>query len=373
MSSSATQTAILEARDLRIKRNGRITLDVPHFAVFKGETLAIVGPNGAGKSTLLLALALLIKPNTGSIKVAGEIANSSNNLALRRRMAVVFQEPLLLDTSIADNVATGLRLRGVKGSEIRPRVSAWLNRFGITQLENRSAREISGGEAQRASLARGFALEPEVILLDEPFSALDAPTRADLTTDLSAVQRETGTTMIIVTHDLNEALSLGDRVAVMIDGYVRQIGLTDQVFGAPEDPEVAAFIGVDTIAPGIVVSNTNGLAQVKVGACPVEVVSAMPAGTAVFLALRPEDVSLHPHTSQVESNMHNILAGTIVSITPRGGQAQITIDCGFRLTATVTRRSVMEMSLSEGTPIIASFKATSAHLIPRDKKAARLT
>ena len=173
-------------------------------------------------------------------------------------MAVVFQEALLLDTSVAENVATGLKLRGVARAERERRVSTWLERFGIAHLARRSARSLSGGEAQRVSLARAFALDPEALLLDEPFSALDAPTRAAVTADLMAVVRSTQTTTVMVTHDLDEALALGDRVGVLIGGQLRQIGPPEEVFATPADAEVAGFVGVETIVSGVVVAQDEG-------------------------------------------------------------------------------------------------------------------
>jgi tungstate transport system ATP-binding protein len=332
-----------------------------------GEIVALIGPNGAGKSTLLLILALLRRPDAGEVRIDGEQATPANELRLRRRMAVVFQEPLLLDTTVERNVATGLELRGVRSSERRRRAAAWLERFGIAHLAGRSARLLSGGEAQRTSLARAFALEPEVIFLDEPFSALDAPTRSAITQDLLAVLRSTGTTAVLVTHDRDEALAFGDRVGVVIHGELRQIGPPAEVFGAPSDPEVAEFVGIETIASGTVVAQEDGLAQVRVGERVVEVVSPLGAGTPVLLCLRPEDVTLQPWVEgQLSpSSARNRLAGRVVGTGAWASQVRVVVDCGFPLTAAITRRSAAELGIGQGLPVLASFKATSAHLIRR--------
>lgn len=343
-------------------------LVVPSLEVRRGETLAVMGPNGAGKSTLLLVLALLLQPTSGRIGVAGETATPTNALALRRRMAVVFQEPLLLDTTVARNVATGLELRGVPRKERERRVAEWLERFGIADLARRSARSLSGGEAQRTSLARAFALGPEVLLLDEPFSALDAPTRSAITQDLLGVLRATRMTTVLVTHDRDEALEFGDRVGVLVRGELRQVGPPAEVFGTPADAEVASFVGVETIAPGTVVAQDEGLARVRVGGSLVEVDSPLDAGTPVLLCLRPEDVTLYPRTAGgpvPRGSARNQLVGTVTAVNPWGAQVRVTLDCGFALTAVVTRRSAAELGISERAPVIASFKATSAHLIPR--------
>ncbi len=200
----------LQATGLVVRLGGRTVLEVPSLAVERGEVLAIIGPNGSGKSTLLQALALLAPLTSGKLCFEGESVHRGSDLvALRRRMAVVFQEPLLLNMSLRENVTLGLRLRGLPQSQVACRADFWLQRFGIDSLATRHARALSGGEAQRASLARAFALEPEVLFLDEPFAALDAPTRAELIESLVAVLRETGVTTVFVTHDRNEALALG--------------------------------------------------------------------------------------------------------------------------------------------------------------------
>jgi tungstate transport system ATP-binding protein len=163
-------------------------------------------------------------------------------LEYRRRMSLVFQLPLLLDMSVADNVALGLRFRGVPRAEVSKRVRTWLERLGIQSLARRRAAEISGGEAQRVSLARAFVLEPELLLLDEPFPALDPPARQRLLRDLAVLLRSDHMTAIFVTHNLQEAARLSDRVAVVVEGKLRQIGAATQIKARPADKQVAAFL-----------------------------------------------------------------------------------------------------------------------------------
>jgi tungstate transport system ATP-binding protein len=235
--------ALLELHGLRVLRDRRPVLEIEHLAVESGEVLAVVGPNGAGKSSLLLALARLLKPERGEIRFDGRPAGDLSDLAYRRRIGLVLQEPLLLDTSVFENVAAGLRFRRLPKDEIARRVETWLGRLGIAVLRRRPAARLSGGEAQRVSLARAFALQPQLLLLDEPFSSLDAPTRARLLDDLGALLSETGTTTVLITHDLKEAARLAGRVAVLLDGRLRQVGTPEEVFAAPADAEVAAFLG----------------------------------------------------------------------------------------------------------------------------------
>jgi molybdopterin-binding protein len=356
----------LSLRDVRVRRGKAELVKVPHLDVLEREVLVVVGPNGAGKSILLETLALLQRPTQGRALFEGQPVNG-RELALRRRMAVVFQDPLLLRRSVADNVAMGLRLRGVPGSIRRDKAAFWMDHFGIAHLAKRSALTISGGEAQRANLARAFALDPEVLLLDEPFSALDQPTREELLDDLSDALRDTGVTTVFVTHDRAEALRLGDRVAVMMGGHIRQVGTAAEVFAAPVDEDVAAFVGVETIVGGQVQSVTDGLATIGVGGATVQaLVPGLDSGGEVLVCLRPEDVVLEPGgLDRHPTSARNHLPGTVRRVTTLGGQVRVVLDCGFTLVALITKQSLEEMGLKVGDQVVASFKATAVHVIPR--------
>lgn len=222
---------MIEAKDLRLSINGRDIYEVEGLRLNRGEVLALVGPNGAGKTSLLLTLAQLQRPTAGTIRFNGETAHG-NLLALRRRMAVVFQEAMLLNTTIQGNITTALRIRGIPRREAAARAEKWLDYFGIAHLARRPARLVSGGEAQRASLARAFAQEPDVLFLDEPFAALDYPTRNELLGKLGELLKETMTTTLFVTHDYTEIPFLAHRVAVMLDGRIIREGKTEEVFGS---------------------------------------------------------------------------------------------------------------------------------------------
>jgi tungstate transport system ATP-binding protein len=235
-------TPLLEVRDLLVRRRSRTVLEVPTLDVERGEVLSLVGPNGAGKTTLLLALANLLKAGHGEIRFGGRPLSQWNALQYRRRLSFVFQVPLLLDMNVGDNLALGLKFRGLPQREICPRVDKWLQQLGIEALAKRPASELSGGEAQRVSLARAFVLEPELLLLDEPFPALDPAARAKLLEDLSALLAEGHCTAIFVTHNLREAARLGHRVAVIVAGKLRQVGPAPQIKAYPADEEVADFL-----------------------------------------------------------------------------------------------------------------------------------
>jgi tungstate transport system ATP-binding protein len=235
-------TSLVEIRDLLVKRGEHPALQLNYLAILNGEVLAVVGPNGAGKSTLLLTLARLLKPERGEIQFNGQQASAEADTVYRRRIALVMQDPLLFDISVFDNVASGLRFRGVSKNEIRQKVPLWLERLGMGHLSKRRAGQLSGGEAQRVSLARALVLEPQLLLLDEPFSALDPPTRSRLLDDLGALLQETVTTTVFVTHDLPEAAQLASRIAVIIGNRLRQVGTPEVVFASPTDEEVARFV-----------------------------------------------------------------------------------------------------------------------------------
>jgi tungstate transport system ATP-binding protein len=363
VAQSLTAAPKLEVRGLRVRRGGAIILDVPGIDVPAGTVLAVIGPNGAGKTTLLTHLALLERAAEGEVLFEGQ-PTRHRELALRRRMAVVFQEPLLLDRSVLANVDTGMRLRGVPRTERRDRAARWLGRFGVAALAERSSRTLSGGEAQRVSLARAFSLDPEVLLLDEPFSALDAPTRAAITDDLAAVLSETRVTTVIVTHDHDEAARLGDRVAVLIGGSIRQVGTPANVFGAPADEDVAAFVGVATMIPAMVVDRAGGLMTLMAAGHTIEALDGGPF-TAALVCLRPEDVTVAPAGEHAPGSARNRIAGRVRRIVRTGADARVEIDCGFSLFARVTRRSLDDLGIDEGSPVVASFKATAVHLIPK--------
>ncbi|HXF86424.1 MAG TPA: ATP-binding cassette domain-containing protein [Anaerolineales bacterium] len=224
--------AFVVIRDLLVRRAGRTVLEVQSLTVNRGEVLAILGPNGAGKSTLLLTLARLLKPERGEIWFGGKPLSAESDLAYRRRIALVLQDPLLFDTSVYENVAIGLRFRGWSNVEIHPKVEAWLERLRISHLSKRRASELSGGEGQRVSLARALVLEPELLLLDEPFAALDPPARARLLDDLGNILPESHTTTIFITHDAEEACKLAGRMAVVLDGRLAACGTPQEILQA---------------------------------------------------------------------------------------------------------------------------------------------
>jgi tungstate transport system ATP-binding protein len=359
---------ILDGRDLRMQYGGASVLDVPAVAVGPGEIFALIGPNGAGKSTLLRILGLLERPTSGIIRFRGQPVplGGRDLLTARRRFACVFQEPLLCDATVKANVALGLRFRHRPAEEVAAQVRTWLARLGIAHLARREARTLSGGEAQRTSLARAFALRPDVLLLDEPFAALDPPTRAELLGQLQALLRQEGCTTIFVTHDREEALRLGDRIAVVVGGQICQVGTPAEVFGRPVSEEVARFVGMETILPGRILANQDGLLTVDVEGARLAALGKVSVGDAVFACLRPEDVTLRAGDGRaVLESARNRLEGRVEAAIRLEAQYRVEITCGPRLVALVTTQSYEELGLGPGSPVVVTFKASAVHLIPR--------
>ena len=220
--------------NLKLRRGGRTVLDIDSLSIRSGELVAVIGPNGAGKSTLLQVMACLLPFESGALTVLGEkVAPGASSIHIRQRTAMVLQKACLLNMSVRDNVALGLKIRKVPKEEVEKRVTEALRAFGIEHLGNRPARALSGGESQRVSLARAFALKPEILFLDEPFNALDLTTRTALLDEVGRMVRAAGTTTVFVTHDVTEIPFICTRTLVVNQGRIVADGSIANVL-APE-------------------------------------------------------------------------------------------------------------------------------------------
>jgi tungstate transport system ATP-binding protein len=363
---------VFELRDAAVDYDGRTVLDVPHLAVRRGEVLTLLGENGSGKTTLLRLLGLLIRPVRGQLVFGGEevdFGSARRLLELRRRMASVMQQPLLCRMSVRRNVALGLRFRRMPKPEIARRVDTWLERLSIAHLGDRPAAKLSGGEAQRTSLARAMALDPEILFLDEPFAALDAPTRQSLLQEFRTVLADSGVTAVYATHDRGEALSLGDRVAVLMGGRVAQVGSAEEVFSRPERVEVARFVGIETLIPGRVMGTADGSVQVDCGGVHINAEGDWKADEDVYVSVRPEEIDLTDDESQAVGDACNVLSGRVTRTVPAETHYRVEIDCGTRVVAAVSRARFRKMALEPGRPVHATFAARAVHLIRRDRTA----
>jgi len=341
----------------RKRRASGFELDAD-LAIPLGEAAVTVlfGPSGSGKTTLLRLLAGLEEPDAGSISVGGRCwYDRSRGISLapqQRRTGFLFQ-----DYALFPHLTVAANVRYAARSE---RAERLMEAFGLAPLAGRLPGAISGGQQQRVALARALAADPALLLLDEPLSALDAAARLRMRHELRRMLVESGVPAIVVTHDRMEAVALGDWMAVMVEGRIRQAGPIQNVFRHPADAQVAESVGVENVLPGEIIGRDSGLLTVKVGSWYLQCVDAGDSG-AVFVCIRAEEVTLSrelPHTSSAR----NRLSGRVRSVTLEGPLARVELDCGFPLMSVVTAQSAGEMQLQPGDELCAVIKATSVHL-----------
>jgi|HubBroStandDraft_1064217.scaffolds.fasta_scaffold100433_2 molybdate transport system ATP-binding protein len=324
----------------------------------------LFGPSGAGKTTVLRLIAGLDRPDSGSIRCGDDLwydgAAGVDIAPQRRRVGYLSQDYAVFPhLTVRGNVAYGAR-----GGAAHI-VHGLLASFEVSELAERYPRQLSGGQLQRVALARALAAQPRLLLLDEPLSALDDPTRLRMRGDLRQLLAGVQMPAIVVTHDRTEALALGDSVAIMIGGRLRQAGPVESVFDSPADADVAAAVGVETICPARVLSRSAGLVTVEIGHACLVAVDTAGASADVFACIRAESVTIERNAPANPTSARNRLAARIISVTPEGPLARVALDCGFRLTAIVTRQSGEEMRLREGEHVTAVVKATSIGIVPR--------
>jgi tungstate transport system ATP-binding protein len=357
---------ILELLDLKVERGGRQVLDIPSFRLDDGEFVALIGPNGSGKSTLLLSAMGLLERASGRVLYRGEeVEPGPGAIRARRRMAMILQEPLLFDATVYENVAAGLRIRGVDRGETGRRVLSYLERFRLADMAGRSARKLSGGEARRVSLARALAVEPEVVLLDEPFANLDLPTRQAITDDLEKTIRDGRMAAILVTHDQGEALRLSDRIVVMQAGRVVQSGAPPVVMNEPVNEFVASCVGMETILEGTIRERSGWELVVSVAGVEVHAFGEGEPGDPVYVCIRPENVLIEVVNPARTSSARNVYPARTAGVASVGPYLKVRLDCGFPLVAHVTAESYSALRLGTGKRVFASFKATAVHVIRR--------
>lgn len=277
-------------------RYGPVTaVDDVSLAVRAGEIVALLGPSGCGKTTLLRVVAGFVRQSAGSVRIDGQpIDHLPANL---RNVGIVFQSYALFPhMTVAHNVAYGLEARGVARANVRRTVDSFLEVVRLTGLRDRMPRQLSGGQQQRVAVARALAVEPSVLLLDEPFSALDKGLRLDMQIEIKRLQRQFGLTAILVTHDQDEAMSVADRIAVMNHGRVEQLDTPVNVYDRPATLFVSGFIGTTNLLRGRAVESSNGatLVELEAGArLSIPTGRAFAAGAPVTLSARPEQLGLH--------------------------------------------------------------------------------
>jgi putative spermidine/putrescine transport system ATP-binding protein/spermidine/putrescine transport system ATP-binding protein len=320
--AAATSQDAAVALDAVTKRFGETSaLDGVSLSVQRGELMTLLGPSGCGKTTLLNLVAGFLAPDHGEIAIDGE--RVTDRPAYRREIGIMFQSYALFPhMSVAANVGYGLRMRRRPKAEIARRVEEALALVKLAGLEDRRPRQLSGGQQQRVALARALVIRPKVLLLDEPFSALDRNLRAAMQVELKQIQQQLGVTTIFVTHDQGEALSLSDRIAVMAAGHIRQLGTPDEIYRRPSDRFVASFVGDVNVLPARLERIDGAIAMVALGAARVTVPAQPLAGTAtgamVDLFVRPEELRVVDEGAAVH--------GTVAAQIYQGGHVDLHVD-----------------------------------------------
>ena len=325
-----------------------------NLSIPAGNTVALLGPNGAGKSTAVSAIAGLLPIDSGSISLSGiTLDDPAANVLVppeARRIGVVFQDYLLFPhMTVIDNVAFGLRSRGVGRGEAMHRAGAWLERLDLIGLERRKPPQLSGGQAQRVALARALVIDPDLLLLDEPLSALDVTTRVELRRELARHLQEFPGPRLVITHDPTEAFLLADEVHIIENGAVTQSGSPDEIRLRPRTPYAADLAGSN-----LLFGRASG-GQVEVGSHVLQLAEHDVEGE-VLLTIRPAAISLHRH--QPEGSPRNAWQSSIAVMERLGERTRIRTGAPLPLTVEVTSEATSDLHLSEGETVWLAIKAT---------------
>jgi len=347
---------MIEIKNLCVDLGDFLLYDI-NFTVSEGEYFVVLGPTGAGKTVLLESIAGLYPIKSGGIWLRGkEVARLEPE---KRGVSIVYQDHALFPhLSVKDNVIFGLKLRKEKHQEIKATLDWITDLLSISHLLHRKPETLSGGERQKVALARALSTKPEVLLLDEPLSALDPETRENIQQELRRLHKVLNITTIHVTHDFEEAIALGHRIAVIGDGHLKQVGTPEQIFRQPNSEFVARFAMTRNIFRGEAMHKANG--DTVFSTQSTEFVSATDTEGTCHASIRPEDIliSLEP----IRSSARNCFPGTITGINDKGATLYITVNLPPDISCLVTHHSFEEMGLEEGKRVYVTFKASAVHL-----------
>ncbi len=346
---------MISLRDLKVDLGSFVLRDID-LDIDDGEYFILLGPTGAGKTVLLEAIAGLYPLMCGSISIGG---TDITRLAPERRgISIVYQDQMLFPhMSVAKNIAFGLKTEKGPKQRVQQRVEDIAALLGVTHLLQRNPTTLSGGEKQKVALARALVTQPAVLLLDEPLSALDPHSRETMQLQLADLHRRLDVTMVHVTHDFEEAVALGDRVAVLNEGQIAQVGTPRDVLRRPASPFVADFALSRNVFSAIAKQVDEGYASADIAG--VELMIATHITGPVHLTVRPEDIllSLEP----LHSSARNALQGTITQIVERGSVLYVTVDVPPEFVCLITSQAREELALQEGVRVWLYFKATAVH------------
>ena len=314
------------------------------LCVEQGKCLALLGPSGCGKTTTLRCIAGFVTPTSGEITLDG---HSVLGLPTHKRnVGLVFQDYALFPhMTVAENVAYGLKRRKVKSGQRKRRTAAALALVQLEGFEGRTPNQLSGGQQQRVALARALVVEPDVLLLDEPLGALDRQLRDQMQVELKRIQRESGITTIIVTHDQEEALSLSDRIAVMLDGRIEETGLPADLYRRPGSRAVMEFLGASNILDGVAEAQGGGLTSVRIGeACVLQATAQAPPAGNLRLGIRPERIGI---SHQAPTGGGNQLTGRVTEAVYKGTHAEVYVEVAGAVPLLVRWRETSERTIED--------------------------
>lgn len=330
-----------------------LTLKIPRNQIF-----TLIGPNGSGKTTLLKILAFLEKPTKGTVTFNGEPVNEGNLDRLRLHSTMVFQKTALFDTTVAKNIAYGLKFRGFSKNEIDEKLRSVLKIVKLERYEKRRAKRLSGGEQQRVSLARAIALGTELLLLDEPTANLDQKNMSIIEAAISQIVQERNTTIVLATHNMLQMKTLSENVALLINGELVHVGKTIEIL--EDTKKLAGFARIENIFSGISRITADGTAIIDVGG-NVHIEAALEKEGNVSVFIKPEDIILSK--SQFTSSARNVLKGKIVEVYDLGSVVRLKVDVGKPFIVQITKRSFSEMRLNLNTEVFLAFKASSVQIV----------
>jgi len=355
--------SLIEAIDLHQRFGTREVLKGVSLAVERGEILAIIGPAGSGKTTLLRLIDQLDTPASGKVMFDGQEVTPRLRTAVRRRISMVLQKPVVFDASVYDNVAYPLRVRRSDRKAIPEKVNAMLKTVGLDGYQKRKARTLSGGETQKVALARALITDPQALLLDEPTANLDPVSLNTIEELILRFNRDNDMAIVVATHEMAQGQRLAHRIGVMMEGELIQVGKPADIFYAPSDLRVARFVGVENILRGCIASNEGGLARIETNGHMLEAVTDHRFGEEVHVFIRPEEVIISQQAPS--SSARNAFSGEVRLMALSGPLARLEIDCGLTLVALITKRSAEELGIKVGQRIHAFFKASAVHVISR--------
>ncbi|WP_292487469.1 ABC transporter ATP-binding protein [Methanohalobium sp.] len=342
-----------------IYRNwGDFSLKNLNLTIQNGEYFVLLGPTGAGKTLVLELMAGFYQPEKGYISFNG---NSVGTLSPEKRnIGFVYQNySLFPHMDVGKNIGFGARMRGIKNPKIRD-MAEYLD---ISHILHRNPETLSGGEQQRVALARALIINPDILLLDEPLSALDPRTQEDTRKILKKVHEDTGVTVVHVTHDQTEARVLADRIGVMMDGGLVQVGTPGEIFNKPANNKVADFVGVENVFNGIVTQSNKGMINLDVNGNNICAISDYEKDETVYGCLRPENVTISK--TEFESSARNTFYATVLEMELMGVLLRVKLNMGndFNINSLITRQSATELDLKPGDRVVVSFKAAAIHII----------